>query len=165
MLKLNIGCGDFYQTGWINTDITNPEGYRAPDILCSAMDLPFKDGVVDKLYAGHVLEHLMPEDVVVAVREFQRVISPNGEILVVLPDLDVAESRYSHDQAFVDSVRFGANRWGGDAHLWESRPATFAAMLDEAGIQYHRLNLEVLKGFDWPVVDYVDWQYGFEIVK
>lgn len=161
MLRVNVGCGDHYQQGWVNTDITEPEGFTAPDIIATATDLPFPDGSVDRLYAGHVLEHLTPEDVVVALREFRRVISPEGKIMIVLPDLDVAEDRYPD---LVDSVRYGGDRWGGDKHLWESRPRNFAQMLVDAGEPNARwVPINSLVGTEWPVVAFVDWQYAFEL--
>jgi predicted SAM-dependent methyltransferase len=162
MLQVNVGCGEFRAEGWINVDMTKVDGGPQPDIVASALDLPFADGTVDRVYAGHVLEHLMPSDAVLAVKEFRRITKPGGEILVVLPDLDVAEERYPD---LVDSVRYGADRWGGDRHLWESRPASFASLLDLHGIDYYRIDLNGLIGSVWPIVAFVDWQYAFEIIK
>lgn len=162
MLQINVGCGEFRVEGWVNIDMTVAENGPQPDIVASALDLPFGDGVVDRVYAGHVLEHLTPDDAVLALREFRRVAKPGGEILVVLPDLDVVEEKYPD---LVESVRYGADRWGGDRHLWESRPDAFAALMDLAGIDYYRIDVQKLVGSDWPIASFVDWQYGFEIIK
>ena len=160
MLKVNIGAGDHYQEGWINTDITEPEGHRPPDVICSATELPFEDASVDRLYAGHVLEHLKPTDVVKALHEFQRVIRPEGQIMIVLPDLDVAEDRYPE---LIGPIRDGGDRWSGDRHLWESRPAEFEKTLKKAKVTATRLSINDLIGTEWPVVAYVDWQYVYQI--
>lgn len=160
-MKVNVGCGEFRAEGWLNVDMTKTDGGPQPDIVASATDLPFEDASVDRLYAGHVLEHLTPEDVVKALREFRRVIRPEGKVMIVLPDLDVAEAKYPD---LVDSVRYGGDRWGGDRHLWESRPRNFAQMLVDAGEPNARwIPITSLIGTEWPVVAYVDWQYAFEL--
>lgn len=160
MLQINVGCGEFRADGWVNVDMTNEDGGPQPDIVASALDLPFADGTVDRLYAGHVLEHLTPEDVVLALKEFQRVIGTDGKAMIVLPDLDVAEAKYDAD--LIDAIRYGGDRWAGDKHLWESRPSNFAPMLVEAGLPDATLvSIASLVGTDWPVTAYVDWQYAF----
>jgi predicted SAM-dependent methyltransferase len=158
---VNVGCGEFRAEGWVNVDMTRTDGGPQPDIVASATDLPFEDASVDRLYAGHVLEHLTPEDVVKAIREFARVVRADGKIMIVMPDLDVAEAKYPE---LVESVRYGADRWGGDKHLWESRPSTLAPLLVEAGHPDARLvPIHALVGSEWPVTAFVDWQYAFEI--
>jgi hypothetical protein len=90
-----------------------------------------------------------------------RVVRADGKIMIVMPDLDVAEAKYPE---LVESVRYGADRWGGDQHLWESRPATCAQLLVEAGAPEARLiPITSLIGSEWPVTAFVDWQYAFEI--
>lgn len=165
MTKINIGCGDHYAEGWTNTDITNPPGFKAPDVLCTATELPFESDSVDQLYAGHVLEHLTPEDVVKALKEFLRVLKPGASAMIVLPDLDVAEQSFPE---LVDSIRYGGDRWAGDKHLWESRPANFQKMLDRALEDTESVSrwVPILSvGQEWPVVSYIEWQYAYEITK
>jgi SAM-dependent methyltransferase len=55
-------------------------GFAAAD----AVRLPFRDGVFDSIYCVAVLQHI--DDVDVAVREFARVTTPRGRVLVVEPD-------------------------------------------------------------------------------
>lgn len=93
---LHVGCGPanpkklhatFRSPEWheLRLDI-NPE--VKPDVLASMTDMSMvADGSVDAIWSSHNLEHLYPHEVPVALREFCRVLKPEGFALVTLPDL------------------------------------------------------------------------------
>jgi SAM-dependent methyltransferase len=94
---LNAGCGAagtgriatmFPPTLWkeVRLDI-EPE--IQPDILGSFADMRglVKDASFDALYSSHSLEHLYAHEVIPALREFLRVLKPDGFALVTCPDL------------------------------------------------------------------------------
>lgn len=73
--------------GWkeIRLDI-NPDA--KPDIVSSISDMPkVKSKSVDAVFSAHCLEHLMCYDVPKALKEFKRVLKPDGFIMIVVPDL------------------------------------------------------------------------------
>lgn len=98
MKLLTVGSGPHYAAGWINLDLnTHPDwepakgGKGQPDIIASIFDMPFEDGEIDRVYLGHILEHLEYEKIPDGLREVQRVIKPGGEIMVVGPCADKAK--------------------------------------------------------------------------
>jgi len=59
-----------------------------PDIVASMLDMaPVADGAVEALFSSHNIEHLYPHEVPVALREFRRVLSPDGYAVITCPDL------------------------------------------------------------------------------
>ncbi|GAA4246928.1 methyltransferase domain-containing protein [Azospirillum formosense] len=112
---LNVGCGQraisilggsLPEEGWreLRLDI-DPK--VDPDIVASMTDMALvPDGSVDAVWSSHNLEHLDPQDVPVALREFLRVLKPGGMLLLTVPDLQavaklVAEDRL--DEALYES--------------------------------------------------------------
>jgi len=98
---LHVGCGHpgsavlpaGFRTGeWeeVRLDI-DPE--TKPDVIASITNLEmFEDGTFDALFSHHNLEHLYPHEATVALKEFSRVLKPDGLLVVATPDLQgVAE--------------------------------------------------------------------------
>jgi SAM-dependent methyltransferase len=93
---LHVGCGayarsnlhtEFLDRSWqeVRLDI-DPD--VAPDIVATMTDMrPVLDESHDAIYSAHNLEHLYPHEVPLALREFRRVLKPDGFALIVLPDL------------------------------------------------------------------------------
>lgn len=157
MIKLNIGCGNHYAQGWTNTDITYTENGPTPDIITSADDLPFKDNTVDVIYVGHVLEHIEFDTIPKVLEEFKRVLSPNGRVMIVGPDLDIAIKDYPEA---VEGIRYGAGRWSGDEHLWESRASTMKKLLVDCNWEYSQKELWEIDTVFWPLTSQIGWQFA-----
>jgi SAM-dependent methyltransferase len=111
---LHIGCGHydprklptyFRTEAWreLRLDI---DPRAQPDIVADMRDLSqLADGQVDAIYSSHNVEHLYPHEVPVALKEFRRVIKPEGFALITLPDLQevarlVADGRLD-DPAYI----------------------------------------------------------------
>lgn len=58
-----------------------------PDIVASITDLG-DIGPFHALYSSHNLEHVYPHEVPVALREFRRVLTEDGFVLIFVPDLE-----------------------------------------------------------------------------
>jgi len=95
-LVLNSGCG-FYNPERLPLIFQNPSWQEIrvdidpqvkPDVITSTTDLShFQNHSVDAVYSSHNLEHLYIHDVQAALKEFVRVLKPNGFVLITLPDL------------------------------------------------------------------------------
>lgn len=90
MKVLHIGCGtspvhELFR-GWeeIRMDL-NPD--CKPDILGPMTDIPLEDGAVDAIWTSHTLEHVYLHEGLQAIREFRRVLKPEGQAWVVVPNL------------------------------------------------------------------------------
>jgi predicted SAM-dependent methyltransferase len=163
MIQINVGCGEFRAEGWLNVDIYSGDEGPQPDIIASADDLPFGSGTVDRIYAGHILEHIELSKVPKILREFKRVLSPTGGLLVVGPDLDRAEVDFPEE---VELIKTGGHRWPGDAHLWESRESTMLALLVTGGWDVATADVhEVYSSGTWPVTSGVGWQFAIFATK
>ena len=93
---LNVGCGfpaqqrlhpHFRGAEWRELRLDIDPAVQ-PDILCSMTEMtPLGDESVDAIWSSHNLEHLYRHEVPKALREFLRVLKPQGLLLMTLPDL------------------------------------------------------------------------------
>ena len=75
-----------------------------PDVVGSItlLDLSFAAASFDAVWSSHVLEHLYAHEVYPALRQFIRVLKPNGFALIMSPDLEaVAHHIIEHGVAAV----------------------------------------------------------------
>ncbi len=93
---LHVGCGAsnpeklhrcFRNADWREVRLDIDPAVQ-PDILASMLDMPMiANGSFDGLYSSHNIEHLYPHEVLVALREFTRVLKPDGFAVITCPDL------------------------------------------------------------------------------
>jgi len=84
--KLNIACGKDYQKDYINMDLYPEEG-AVIDAIADAMNLPYEDDSVDEIRALHIIEHFHFHDISNVLKEWRRVLKPNGTLIIETPDL------------------------------------------------------------------------------
>lgn len=71
----------------MNLDVVERDDVH-PDVIVDVDGpLPYPDGSAERVYAGHVLEHMPWPDTLAFVGELQRVLASGGELLVVGPDV------------------------------------------------------------------------------
>lgn len=86
MIKLNLGCWKRNYPGWINIDVLNyPHIHFRRDVKDLSI---FEDNSVDLVYASHVLEYFTFNEAREAITEWCRVLKPDGELRVAVPDLE-----------------------------------------------------------------------------
>ena len=98
---LHVGCGyatKSQTTAGFNTDDWEELRFDIdpdvkPDIVGSMTDMSsVSDSFVDAIFSSHNIEHLFPHEVEVALKEFYRVLKPEGFLVITCPDLQsVAE--------------------------------------------------------------------------
>jgi len=101
-IKLNLGCGDFRieEEGFVNIDARE---LPTVDVVADITELPYDDNSIEFIYAGHILEHC--EDWRKALTEWKRVLKPEGEIIITIPDIVKAISLYSLGMASEDLLK------------------------------------------------------------
>ena len=98
---LHVGCGrlrkadttrGFNTAAWRELRLDIDPSVK-PDIIGTMTDMSaVADKSVDAIFSSHNIEHLYPFEVPVALREFRRVLKPDGFVVLTCPDLQsVAE--------------------------------------------------------------------------
>lgn len=93
---LHVGCGPkhkdkttrgFNSPDWAELRLDIDESVK-PDVVGTMTDMSsVKTGSVDGLFSSHNIEHLYPHEVPQALAEFNRVLSPDGFVVITCPDL------------------------------------------------------------------------------
>lgn len=97
---LHIGCGmNILPKPFINIDVRKNLGA----LVGKAYPLRFKTSSFDLVYASHVLEHFKKKDTLNILKEWVRVLKPNGIIRISVPSLDNLVKIYMM-QGKVDNV-------------------------------------------------------------
>lgn len=166
-MKINLGCGDRYADGWINVDWAGSPHRKDQEVDLTG-ELPWPENSVERIYAGHVLEHLMTMDCVLLLTRLYFCCTEGAEIMVVGPDLPTAYRMAEEGtlDVTIDSLRFGAERWTGDRHLWESSAAMSWAMLEKAGWK-NIIDIPLAEAAQsWPIADArPQWQFCLHALK
>lgn len=71
----------------------------APDVIGSMTDMSaVKEESVDALFSSHNIEHLYPHEVGTALREFRRVLRPEGFAIITCPDIQAVAELVAKDR-------------------------------------------------------------------
>ncbi len=150
-LKLHLGCGDRYKTGYLNLD-SRPT--KATDYVCNAVRLPFSDQSVEIIETYHMIEHLSQNEFMKALKEWWRVLIPGGELVIECPDFDQTVKEYlGGNQTRLNNI-FGLRRFKGDSHVWGYNFLRLKKILEKHGFgaiknslpqDYHRLEEPCLR--------------------
>lgn len=117
---LNIGCGPVRYADHLNLDL-----YRNPavdlDIQADCRWLPFRNEVFKGIIASHILEHIKRYFHEFALAECWRVLQPDGQLYIEVPDLKRATeffaTNYKGRREAWYQVIFGRQAAEGDDHL------------------------------------------------
>lgn len=169
MNKLNVGCGEFYAEGWVNTEWQDQ--YRHDVLITDPHDsFPFPTEHFDLVYMGHVLEHVPYDDVPAFLQQARQVLKPGGRIMVVGPDVYKAIRMWKLGWVDWDLVTRCLESHHDlsttDRHHWNCDSERVAGMLRRAGFT-DIVQHDLMQGHipDWPIVGYDGWQCAVEATK
>ena len=168
---LNVGCGGHRAPEpWVNIDRSlgsapREDGRRSfpchPDVVADVRSLPYEDGSVSAVYAGHVLEHIEFEEVHLALEEFHRVLKPGGKLAVVGPDMDRAVGEFEEMAQCIWPGLVGEwSSWPGAAHQYISTAANTHDLIAPVFPDVREVPIAEMDDF-WPVTDRSGWQFAF----
>lgn len=93
---LHVGCGSrkkdrttsgFNNDTWQEVRFDIDKSY-SPDIIGNMTDMAeIKDSSMDAVFSHHSIEHLYYHEILIAIKEFFRVLKSDGFLLIVCPDL------------------------------------------------------------------------------
>jgi SAM-dependent methyltransferase len=94
MKYLNIGCGSYYSTEnvWTNLDFASRNSHVIAHNLLKG--IPYDNDSFDFVYHSHVLEHFSKNDGEKLIQECFRVLKPGGILRVAVPDLEMIVRNY-----------------------------------------------------------------------
>jgi SAM-dependent methyltransferase len=83
--NLDVGCGGHkITTGSIGADL---RGHKRPDVVCSALSLPFADGSFESCTMLEVIEHMDAERQRRALGEANRILVEGGHLVISTPNM------------------------------------------------------------------------------
>ena len=85
-MKLNLGCGLDKKQGYINIDIRKEVN---PDLIWNLENIPypFESNSIEEIIAKDVLEHFPFRKVENILKEWFRILKPQGKLYIQTPDL------------------------------------------------------------------------------
>lgn len=176
-MNLNVGCGTHYARNWTNVDrVYLPEHNTTPDVVANPIDgLPFADNSAQRLYLGHILEHIRWDDVLIFATEMLRVLAPGGKCVVVGPDIlltidlwrDGALPLSGVTDVMENASRFqnGGEGWDGARHQWNCYEERARDLMEHVGfveVESWTGRLRQLRDRGWPIIAAdARYQFGF----
>lgn len=102
-MKIEIGGGSRTMPDWVNVDQRD-----GGEKLSPTTTLPCEDGKAEVVYSSHCFEHLDDATVSRLLSEAHRVLGPEGELVLCLPDYDrVLAAWKARDAAYLHPARWG----------------------------------------------------------
>lgn len=96
-LKLNLGCGDHIEEGYVNIDIAAECDLQ---LDLEKAKLPFDNESVDRIYAGQVMEHI--NNFIPLMNECHRVLKKTGHLQGEAGKLIIEVPCYPAPECFSD---------------------------------------------------------------
>lgn len=147
-ININLGCGDKIIDNYINVDIVNERGGRQPDVVCDIRKLSiFEDNYCDEIMAIHVVEHFWRWEILDILKEWVRVLKPNGKLILECPNLLTACQELVNDPINASRpgksgqrsmwVFYGDPSWKDPLmmHKWGYTPQSLAQLMHECGLK------------------------------
>lgn len=157
MVKLHLGCGTRRLPGFTHVD-TRSEVH--PDVVADASNLSqFGDNTVDLVYACHVLEHFGRGETLPVLREWNRVLVPNGTLRLSVPDFSEIARQYVENGLSIWRLRgflMGRQNYPSNTHHTVFDREFLGWMLTESG--FYDI-VEWSPGAVWPE-GYHDYSYA-----
>jgi ubiquinone/menaquinone biosynthesis C-methylase UbiE len=135
---LHVGCGmkrkdrttrGFNTNQWEEFRLDIDEGVT-PDIVGTMTDMSaVADLSMEAIYSSHNIEHLYPHEVAIALKEFFRVLRPEGFAIITCPDLQSVAELISKDKLTEPAYQSPAGPISPLDMLYGHRPALAAGNL------------------------------------
>lgn len=142
---VDLGCGadpiKIEGAHVLKVDIREDVG---PDFRCDVGNLPFAAGEFDIVYSSHVLEHFSRDRVPKVLDEWLRLLKPNGEFRLIVPNLEWAAKKLLAGETddMVYNVFYGAQTYNENFHKFGFTPSLITQLLKERG--FTRIDIQLL---------------------
>lgn len=137
---VDLGCGpvaESYQT--VEGEVLRVDAREDtnPDYRCDLRRLPFANEEFDIVFSGHTLEHFNRMEVPEVLDEWIRILKPEGEFRLNLPNLKWAAQHIMNDEIDNDvmNVLYGAQTYDLNFHKVGFTPQIIEQLLTERGFK------------------------------
>lgn len=159
-MNLHVGSGTHPSDipGWVDLDLcVNAE--TRPTVAGSAFKMPFPDGTFDRIYMGHLLEHLRWEDELLeGLEEVRRVARPGAEVMTVGPAMEKAVAT-GQPAWLLDAIISEAPAKDSSGHQWVATEGLTVRALERGGMKNVRaVDVATIMKPQWPNVSQAPWQ-------
>ena len=88
-MKIHLACGKHILHDWVNVDLVkHPAAEKDPELLgVDVSKLPFEDNSASEIMGIHIFEHFYEWEIHDLLKEWYRVLSPGGTLILEMPDL------------------------------------------------------------------------------
>lgn len=129
---VDLGCGECkYETDEGDVLTVDIRDDVKPDYRSDLRKLPFASGEFDVCYSSHVLEHFPRNEVDTVLDEWIRILKPDGELRIIVPNIEWAADRIK--EGVVDdnvlNVLYGAQTYSENSHYNGFTPKRLTEML------------------------------------
>jgi predicted SAM-dependent methyltransferase len=137
LIKLYIGCGTQIKEGYYNID---QYVYASGVIQMDIFNLSFESDSVDEIFTEHMLEHIGKYEVPLALKEWARVLKPDGKLVMNLPNIEWCMQQWlakPEDERWgwqLDTI-FGLQTHPGEFHKTGFTAPRLQQLLKVAGFQ------------------------------
>jgi predicted SAM-dependent methyltransferase len=135
---IDLGCGEAkYQTDEGDVLTVDIREEVSPDYRCDLGQLPFAGGEFDIVFSSHTLEHFPRAEVDKVLDEWIRILKPEGELRLVLPNVEWAADQIKAGVVNDDvmNVLYGAQTYGENFHKFCFTPKVLTDMLTARGFK------------------------------
>lgn len=138
-IRLDIGCGNKRESGWLAVDQADNYSGQPPDVECDIRALPFPDNYADEARAIHVIEHFYAWEAHDVLAEWVRVLKPGGQIAIECPCLDKVLALAQVPQCppqYVHWALYGDPRYKDPSmvHRWAYTQTQLIKLMTQAGL-------------------------------
>ena len=140
---LHVGCGPQSVLGTVGKYGFSADEWREvrldvnpavqPDIIGTMTDMKaVASGSMDAVYSAHNIEHLYPHEVPLALREFRRVLKPDGFALIICPDIQAVAELVAQGKLMEPAYQSSAGPISALDMMYGHRPSLAAGSLTMA---------------------------------
>jgi len=153
-VRLNLGAGTKPKgEGWTSVDIA-----ADADIRADVRHLPLADGSAERIFAAHLCEHLPLPDLEATLREWRRVLAPDGVMMLVGPDIDRAVRQGEPGWLLEAIIAHGD---GPSGHAWTCSETVLVHFLQTVGWAVSPQPVGQVRPPEWPNAEPdAAWQYA-----
>jgi len=128
-LRLHLGCGGIHLNGYINIDWRKAPGV---DLVMDIKKLPYPSESVEQIETYHTIEHIPYPDILNTFKEWKRLLTKSGKLIIECPDFDAIVKKYINgDEKQLNHI-FGLQRFHGDTHYYGYNVKRLKRLLKQA---------------------------------